>query len=108
MAIPLFGACRDRPPQPGPDLRRRHRPYVRCDGFYGDFGDGTRLTNHTTTLATEYAKQGRDWEVELRQRAREVSLMNELGLGAVVTAPAAEPAPERQEDEEYAENETEA
>ena len=76
--------------------------------FHGDFGDGTRLTNHTTTLATEYAKQGRDWEVELRQRAREVSLMNELGLGAVATAPAAEPAPERQEDEEYAENETEA
>ena len=68
----------------------------------------TRLSNHTTTLATEYAKQGRDWEAELRQRAREVSLMNELGLGAVATDPAAEPAPERQEDEEYAENETEA
>ena len=23
--------------------------------------------NHTTTLANEYAKQGRDWEAELRQ-----------------------------------------
>ena len=40
----------------------------------------TRLTNHTTTLATEYARQGKDWETELRQRAREVALMNELGL----------------------------
>jgi len=40
----------------------------------------TRLENHTTTLAYEYAKQGRDWESELRQRAKEVSLMTELGL----------------------------
>jgi len=41
---------------------------------------GTRLTTHTTTLANEYAKQGRDWEAELRQRAKEVALMRELGL----------------------------
>jgi lambda family phage portal protein len=40
----------------------------------------TRLQNHTTTLAYEYARQGRDWESELRQRAKEVALMNELGL----------------------------
>lgn len=46
----------------------------------------TRLANHTTTLAYEYARQGRDWEAELRQRAKEVALMNELGLP--VTAPA--------------------
>ncbi|MEN6385303.1 MAG: hypothetical protein ABFD79_08890, partial [Phycisphaerales bacterium] len=39
-----------------------------------------RLTNHTTTLADEYAKQGKDWEVELRQRAREKKLMDELGI----------------------------
>ena len=39
-----------------------------------------RLANHTTTLAHEYARQGRDWEVELRQRARENQLMKELGL----------------------------
>ena len=32
----------------------------------------TRLTNHTTTLANEYARQGRDWEAELRQRAKEL------------------------------------
>jgi len=40
----------------------------------------TRLSSHTTTLASEYAKQGRDWESELRQRAKEVTLMKELGL----------------------------
>ncbi len=40
----------------------------------------TRLSSHTTTLANEYARQGRDWETELRQRAKEVALMQELGL----------------------------
>ena len=40
----------------------------------------TRLTNHTTTLAHEYARQGRDWEEALRQRAKEMLLMKELGL----------------------------
>jgi lambda family phage portal protein len=40
----------------------------------------TRLTSHTTTLANEYAKQGRDWEAELHQRAKEVLLMEELRL----------------------------
>ena len=40
----------------------------------------TRLQNHTTTLAYEYARQGRDWESELRQRAKEAALMTELGL----------------------------
>jgi len=40
----------------------------------------TRLKNHTTTLAHEFAKQGLDWEGELRQRAKEIALMKELGL----------------------------
>jgi len=40
----------------------------------------TRLASHTTTLASEFAKQGRDWETELRQRAKELELMTELGL----------------------------
>jgi len=40
----------------------------------------TRLGSHTTTLAIEYARQGRDWETELRQRAKEKQLMDELGL----------------------------
>ena len=39
-----------------------------------------RLANHTTTLANEYARQGRDWEAELKQRAKELTLMRELGL----------------------------
>jgi capsid protein len=47
----------------------------------------TRLTSNTTTLATEYARQGKDWEVELRQRAKEVALMKELGLTPVQALP---------------------
>jgi len=39
-----------------------------------------RLRTHTTTLAHEYAKQGKDWQVELAQRAKEVELMRDLGL----------------------------
>ncbi|MBE3099496.1 MAG: phage portal protein [Planctomycetes bacterium] len=57
----------------------------------------TRLANHTTTLASEYAKQGRDWEAELHQRAKEVALMKELGLTA------AEGPPKPQQEEEDAE-----
>ena len=40
----------------------------------------TRLKTHTTTLAHEYAKQGKNWEAELRQRAAEIALMRDLGL----------------------------
>lgn len=39
-----------------------------------------RLANHTTTLADEYAKEGKDWEAKLRQRGREFALITELGL----------------------------
>jgi capsid protein len=49
----------------------------------------TRLASNTTTLAYEYARQGRDWEDELHQRAKEVALMNKLGLTAPPTAQAA-------------------
>lgn len=51
----------------------------------------TRLKNHTTTLAYEYALQGKDWETELRQRAVEIALVKELGLPENNTAPAARP-----------------
>ncbi len=61
-----------------------------------------RLTSNTTTLATEYARQGKDWETELRQRAKEVALMKELGLTVAQTAPQAQQdqVKEDQDDEE--------
>ena len=49
----------------------------------------TRLSSHTTTLAAEYARQGRDWEEELHQRAKEQALMRELGLTPPPQAPGA-------------------
>jgi len=39
-----------------------------------------RLANHTTTDADEYARRGLDWETQLRQRAKELDLMSQLGL----------------------------
>ena len=59
-----------------------------------------RLANNTTTLAAEYAKQGKDWETELRQRAKEKSLMDELGLSPPETTPQANNGKEREEDDE--------
>jgi lambda family phage portal protein len=60
----------------------------------------TRLASHTTTLAAEFARQGKDWETELRQRAAEAKLMRELGLtGAQV-------APEPTDDDENEETDT--
>lgn len=48
----------------------------------------TRLASHTTTLADEYAKRGQDWETQLRQRAKEIALMSELGLATEQITPA--------------------
>ena len=61
----------------------------------------TRLKNLTTTLAHEYAKQGLDWESELRQRAKEKTLMKELGLSEAETSPSAprKPTEETTDDE---------
>jgi lambda family phage portal protein len=58
-----------------------------------------RLESNTTTLAAEYARQGKDWEVELRQRAKEVQLCKELGL-TVAQAEPAQDKPNRQDEEE--------
>lgn len=60
----------------------------------------TRLQNLTTTYAEEYAKRGRDWESELRQRAKENALINELGLPPSMAQPAAVTAPTVPEDED--------
>ncbi len=59
----------------------------------------TRLANHTTTLATEFARQGRDWEQELRQRAKELVLMDELGLTPAPQTTAAPAGNAPQEDD---------
>ena len=40
----------------------------------------TRLLNHTTTLAAECAEDGRDYMGVLRQRAKEIKLMRQLGI----------------------------
>ena len=40
----------------------------------------TRLKSRTTSLATEYARQGKDWETELQQIAKEQKLMKKLGI----------------------------
>jgi len=59
----------------------------------------TRLASHTTTLAAEYARQGKDWETELRQRAKEVALAKELGLSQAEAQPKA-PAPQTEDEED--------
>jgi lambda family phage portal protein len=41
-----------------------------------------RLENHTTTLADECAREGKDYELTLRQIAREAALCKQLGLTA--------------------------
>lgn len=46
-----------------------------------------RLASHTTTLADEYARRGQDWETQLRQRAKEIELIRELGLAMSETLP---------------------
>ena len=56
----------------------------------------TKLATLTTSLSAEYAKQGKQWDVELRQIAAERQLMGELGLSlgdrpAQVVVPPADP-----------------
>ncbi len=59
----------------------------------------TRLANHTTTLADEYARRGQDWEAQLRQRAKELVLMSELGLPLAQAAPQSTSFPSEQPDD---------
>lgn len=59
-----------------------------------------RLESNTTTLAIEYARQGRDWETELHQRAKEKKLMKELGLTDEGTQPTDDEEEETDEDVE--------
>lgn len=57
-------------------------------------GQQIELANHTTTLAREYARRGLDWEDELKQRARELELMAELGLTPKQVQPPGQPQPQ--------------
>lgn len=59
----------------------------------------TRLANHTTTLAYEYAKDGRNWEDEIRQRAKELALLNELNMNSAAGQPQASPTDDQPDDE---------
>jgi capsid protein len=60
----------------------------------------TRLASHTTTLASEYAREGCDWEAELRQRAKERQLMKKLGLSGADAAPKRPPADGAEDEDE--------
>jgi lambda family phage portal protein len=55
-------------------------------------GQAQELASLTTTLSREYARRGLDWETELRQIARERSLIDELGI-----TPPTSPAPAAQD-----------
>lgn len=68
----------------------------------------TRLQNNTTTLAYEFARQGRDWEAELRQRAKEVALMKDLGLSLIPTVPGSPQPTHTENDDEPVAQETSA
>lgn len=63
-----------------------------------------RLQSNTTTLASEYAKLGKDWEIEIEQRARELERLKELGILPSETATQAnkEEQAQGQPDEEEA------
>ena len=53
-----------------------------------------RLANNTTTLAAECAKDGRDYMSVLRQRAKELKLMRQLGIPVAGEEKNMEPEPD--------------
>jgi lambda family phage portal protein len=55
----------------------------------------TRLKNKTSSYAYEFARQGRDWETEFQQIAKEQERMRELGIEVAKTTgqPAMQPQP---------------
>lgn len=71
-------------PELGDDFRSAHTWFFdgheHVDPLKESSAQALRLANHTTTYADEYARRGLDWETQLRQRAKELALMNELGL----------------------------
>jgi capsid protein len=51
-----------------------------------------RLANLTSTLADEYAREGKDWETAVEQIAREDKKLSDLGITRQRAAPAQQPA----------------
>lgn len=60
-------------------------------------GQVTRLNANLTTLRREYAREGFDWETEVRQIAKERELLKELGITVEEAAPTAPAVPETDE-----------
>ena len=79
------------PPGLGPFVRWPHQwfwdGHEHVDPAKEANAQATRLANLTTTLADEYARRGQDWETQLRQRAKELALMQELGLSLAQSTP---------------------
>jgi len=69
-------------------------------------GAEAELNMNLTTLAKEYAAKGQNWEDELRQRAKELQFMRELGLSNnVASKPTQEPVDDSEDDSEDDEEE---
>lgn len=65
----------------------------------------TRLASSATNLALEYGAQGLDWEQQLRQRAREIELMRELGMPIPGEKSPADQAAQKIADQQLADSE---
>jgi lambda family phage portal protein len=63
-----------------------------------------RLANNTTTLKREWALQGEDWLPNIKQRAKEIKLLETLGITSAqaLPKPAKKPEPLEDEDEQPA------
>ena len=57
------------------------------------------LESNTTTLAAECAKDGRDYLSVLRQRAKEIKLMKELGIPISSESPESPESPKSPEEQ---------
>lgn len=68
----------------GPPARWRHQWFwdgmEHVDPLKEAAADAQRLASGTTTLAAIYSKQGKDWRLEMIQRAKEQQLARDLGL----------------------------
>ena len=90
----------------------RKRTVEGCDCRHAWFWDGqehvdpqkeanaqsVRLQSRTTTLAAEYARQGKDWETELEQIAKERKKMKELGIAPEEAQPSQKKEPKDDEE----------